>query len=61
MARRPLAFQACASHGVKNGGELSKYSNIGFYFAQSKWHGAMPSWGMIWATPCIEETHNACS
>jgi hypothetical protein len=50
VARRSLAFEACASPGVKNGGELSKYPSSGFYVAYGKWHGTMPSWGMKWAT-----------
>jgi hypothetical protein len=33
---------------VKNGGELAKYPNMGFYLACGKWHGTMPSWGMKW-------------
>jgi hypothetical protein len=36
-----LAFEACASPGVKNGGELSKYPSKGFYLAYGKWHGIM--------------------
>jgi hypothetical protein len=41
-----LAFEDCASPGVKNGGELSKYLSKGRYLANGKWHGTTPSWGM---------------
>jgi hypothetical protein len=33
MARGSLAFEACASPGVKNGGKLSKYHGTDFYLA----------------------------
>jgi hypothetical protein len=50
LARGLLAFESCASPGVKNGGELSKYPSKGFYLACGKWRGTMPSLGMKWAT-----------
>jgi hypothetical protein len=37
-----MAFEACASPGVKNGEELSKYPSTGLYLARGKWHGNMP-------------------
>jgi hypothetical protein len=51
VARGSLALKSCASPGVKNGGELSKYLGTGLYVAGGKWHGTMPSWGMKWVTP----------
>jgi hypothetical protein len=46
-----MAFEACASPGVKYGWELSKYPSTGLGLACGEWHGTMPSWGMKWATP----------
>jgi hypothetical protein len=51
LAHGFLAFEACASPGVKNGGELSKYHGTPFSLVCGKWHGTMPSWGMKWVTP----------
>jgi hypothetical protein len=51
LARGSLAFEACASPGVKNGGELSKHPSMRFYLAYRKCHKTMLSWGMKWATP----------
>jgi hypothetical protein len=39
-----LALQTCASPGVKNGGELSKYPSTGLYLAGGKWHGTITSY-----------------
>jgi hypothetical protein len=47
---RIAGFEACASPGVKNGGEHSKNPSTGLNLARGKWHGTMPSWGMKWAT-----------
>jgi hypothetical protein len=46
-----LAFEACASPGVKNDGEFSTYPSLGFNLAYGKWHGNMSSWGVKWETP----------
>ena len=51
LASGSLAFEPCASPGVKNDGELSKYPSTGLYLACGKWYGTMPSWGMKWETP----------
>jgi hypothetical protein len=51
LARGSQALEACASPSVKNCGEPSKYPSTGLYLAHGKWHGAMPLWGMKWATP----------
>jgi hypothetical protein len=59
LARGSPASETCASPGVKNGGELSKYPSTGLHLAGGKWHGTMPSWGMKWATPRKEEIYIA--
>jgi hypothetical protein len=46
LARGSLAFEVCASPGMRNGGVLSRQPSMGFYLAYSKLYYTMLSWGM---------------